>query len=296
MVLARTHFDNIEEASFFDASGSVFGVRHLPTGRCIGGVVVCSPFLAEFVRNYRREVDVARVLAGSGIAVQRFHYFGTGRSAGESHDSTVETMVADALAAAAQLQEIAGDNIAFLGTRGGGLIAALAARDWAGAPVALWDPVADTSRYWREAFRAQLIYELKEGSGRKLSNESLLADLDRDGYLDVIGYRIDKSLYESVVAQDMAKAMSGPRPVLLVDINRSNRLTPAYSALVGEWRTQECDVAIELLTGQEAWWFAAAGRREEEARIPTDELFDLTSRWLIDVLSGRELLRREPSQ
>jgi pimeloyl-ACP methyl ester carboxylesterase len=274
-----------ERAMFFRPPATLFGVRHVPQSDCIGGLVICSPLLAEFVRNYRREVELARALALRGVAVHRFHYYGSGRSWGDSFETTMESMVSDALAAASELGSDINDRpIAFLGTRVGAVVAAAAAARFPGAPVAMWEPTADTRKYWREAFRARLMYELKEGSGRKLTDDSLLTALNDDGFIDVIGYQIDKHLYESVVASDLSSSINAPRPVLLVDINRSKKLAPAYSALSDEWRNRGCQVATHVLGGQEAWWFAAAGRREDEARVPTDELLNLTVEWLIEEL------------
>lgn len=274
-----------EEAAFFRSPRELFGFRHLRAGQCIGGLVVCSPLLAESVRNYRREVELGRRLAGNGVAVQRFDYFGTGRSRGDSRDTTFESMVEDALAAAEELVKVSGDRLAFLGTRAAAVVAAAAAARLGGAPLVLWEPAVDTRNYWRDAFRARLMYELKEGSGARLTDQALIDEIRDKGYTDVVGYRIDRPLYDSVVAQDLRSRLAGSRPVLFVDINRSGRLPSQYSPLIGALSAGGFDVTTRVLNGQEAWWFGAAGRREDEARVPTDELLNVTTAWLTEELS-----------
>ncbi|MDP8959415.1 MAG: alpha/beta hydrolase, partial [Actinomycetota bacterium] len=127
-----------EEAWWFGPDGQrLFGFLHLPEGRPRAGIVVCSPLHAEFLRNYRREVLVARALAARGFAVQRFHYRGTGSSDGQASEATYETMRQDALLAAGHVLERSGaTRLGFLGTRWGALVAAAGAAGFPGAPLA----------------------------------------------------------------------------------------------------------------------------------------------------------------
>ncbi len=92
------------------------------------GVLVCSPLHAEMQRNYRREVLLSRRLASAGAAVERFHYRGTGNSAGEPGRLALDTMIEDGIAAVHHLQQrVGGVPLVVLGTRVGGLVAAAVA-------------------------------------------------------------------------------------------------------------------------------------------------------------------------
>ncbi len=154
-----------EEASFFrSGSHRLFGVLHRPTAPAAGGLVVCPSIHAEFIAGYRIEVSLARALASRGIAVQRFHYYGTGHSGGEADETSFATMRADALAAAERLSkhaEVGGP--AFLGTRFGALVAASAASEHPESSLLLVEPTLEARRFFRDAWRAVLIRDVKEG-------------------------------------------------------------------------------------------------------------------------------------
>jgi len=153
----------VETLGFFGSGPlRMFGCTHAPQGRALGGVVICSPVLGEFLRNYRNEVMLARDLAVSGFAVQRFHYRGSGHSDGEWCDATFETMRDDAIVAAEWLKAATGvSDIAFVGTRWGALIAASAIPRFPMAPLVVIEPPLDCSRYFREVLRWRLMRELK---------------------------------------------------------------------------------------------------------------------------------------
>ncbi|MGQ0669868.1 MAG: alpha/beta hydrolase, partial [Actinomycetota bacterium] len=133
-----------ETASFFgSASERLFGVMHTPPAAPSGGVVVCSPLYAEFARNYRREVLLGRALAERGIAVQRFHYRGSGHSDGQPGAMTFASMLGDAAVAAERLVGETGvRRVAFVATRWAALVAAAAAARY-DSPLSLWQPSVD---------------------------------------------------------------------------------------------------------------------------------------------------------
>src|SRR3989304_5088377 len=96
-----------ETAGFFGLPGErLFGGTHLPAGAIHGGLVISSSIGPEQLTSYRNEVVLARRLAAAGVAVQRFHYRGSGHSDGEDVDLTLGTMVGGAAAAAAPAAEV----------------------------------------------------------------------------------------------------------------------------------------------------------------------------------------------
>src|SRR5512134_2442447 len=137
----------VSEASFTAADGSTElaefrgpeGERmlahvHLPSSwpqeRPRGAAVICSPLLGEALRNYRREVLVARRLAEAGFVVERFHYRFSGNSDGQDEDLTFDSMREDALGVVDDIRERAPDGpLILLGARLGALVAASAARE-----------------------------------------------------------------------------------------------------------------------------------------------------------------------
>lgn len=272
-----------EVAEFFGPHRlKMFGCRHLPLGFPRHGVVICSPLQAEFVRNYRREVNLGHTLAAAGFAVQRFHYRGTGNSGGATSDATFGTMRDDTMAAAAWLRSSQSlDTVSFVGTRWSSLVAAAAAARFPGAPLVLWDPVLDAARYFRDVFRTVRIQELKAGEPNPRSAEELTKELDRAGTLDVLGYSIDRPLYDDAIARSLEGELGDvPRPILIVQISRTNQLRGDYQALAERWTERRFQVStLTIPYPEEAWWFPG-GRGYEEERALTGELATRTSDWI----------------
>jgi pimeloyl-ACP methyl ester carboxylesterase len=274
-----------EELEFFGPGPSkLFGCLHAPLHRPLGGLVVCCPLHAEFLKNYRREVDLARSLAGRGIAVQRFHYRGTGNSEGEAEEATFDTMCEDVMFAAERLMDKTGvTNLAFLGTRWGGLTAAAVARRFDGVPLALWEPVTDPRRNFTQIYRAALIPELKEGGARALE-EPPIRQLERNGSLDILGYSIYWSQYERAVEQSLEGLLGeDPRPILFVQISRRDELRGEYARLQARLKESGFSITNRIVAGGETWWFAS---EPSQAALLSDALIDATTQWVLECLPG----------
>lgn len=280
-----------EEPHFFGPGElRMYGCLHTPVGPSRGGVVICCPLHAEVVRNYRKEVLVARSLAARGLSVLRFHYRGSGNSDGESAEATFDTMRDDAAAAAEWLVERTGvASLAFLGTRWGGLIAAAAAARFEGSALALWEPAVDPVRYFRDVFRARLILDLKEGRASRPSTEALVQELRDRGTVDVLGYGIDRALYESAQGHSLADELGdSPRPVLLVQIGQGPALRGDLEGLRTRWEDLgfpvEARVVAEDAEG-EAWWFSGPSGATD-TRAGTTALIDITTAWAVRWVSA----------
>lgn len=247
--------------------GAIATCTNLPRGDVLGGVVVCSSLYNEFLKNYRREVMLARALAMRGIAVQRLHYRGTGHSDGTPTDTTLDTMQQDVQVAAGRLAELAGtDNVAYVGTRVGGLVAAGASAS-RGAPLALLEPVADADRFFREGLRTILFAGVvrkrtaPDGAG-PTTVDDLVQELNASGLIDVLGYTIGLRLFEGARGVTLLDLMGpGSRPVMVVQLG-SGDLRPDLQRAVEGMVDRGCAVTTELAGAREAWWFA---EEEEEA-------------------------------
>ena len=94
-------------------------------------VVICSSLFSDFIANYHRERLLGRALSALGHAVIRFHYAGEGNSIGERQEMTFSTVRDDARAVLRYAELNWGGNLAVVGTRLGGIIAAAATNDLA---------------------------------------------------------------------------------------------------------------------------------------------------------------------
>jgi alpha/beta superfamily hydrolase len=270
-----------EEAGFFGSGPErVFGVLHRPTGSPLAGVVICPSIYAEFMgRGYSIDVSIARALASRGLAVQRFHYRGAGHSDGEATETTFATMREDALSAAERLADETGvTELAFLGTRFGGLVAASAAVEHPACPIVLVEPTLDARRFFRDAWRASLIREVKERTAGRLSSEGLAQALAREETVDVLGYAICRPLFESAEPRTLVAELGpGGRRVLIVQLGRTSSLRGDTEAARTALVELGCDVDVEVVMEDVTWWFPPGA---ETKQVKHRGLVVVTSAWL----------------
>lgn len=252
-----------EEVGFFGPQGRrIFTCTHLPATKPIGGVVICSPLHAEFLHNYRKEVILARSLAVAGLAVQRFHYRGSGNSDGGAENVTFESMLGDTLEAVEFLESYSNvDSLAFLGTRLSALVASAAAKRFDGAPVALWEPALDPEDYFREVFRAASIRDLKrelqDGPSTRPRDRASIQQLETNGSIDVLGYEVHWNLYRSFLDHGLLDELGEHRrDVLLVQLDRRDELRYEYSNVRSTLESQGFSIQAHAIRANEHWWFS----------------------------------------
>jgi alpha/beta superfamily hydrolase len=272
-----------EVAEFFgDGHQRIFGNRYRSVAPSPVGVLICPGLQAEFSRNYRREVLLARGLAALGFCVQRFHYRGTGNSDGNSSEATFSTMVEDAVLSAEWMRSKEGcEHLVVLGTRLGGLVAAAAAKRLGSTSLVLWEPFTEPNTYFREIFRAGRIHELEKGANIGPSQESQIQELRRSGELDVLGYSIDRGLYESVKDRRLEEELGElRRPVLLLAVSSRGALKKDLARLVTHLQSLQFQVETHVIAmTEEPWWFVGGRSRDEESSLAR-ELIQVTADWM----------------
>ncbi|MFQ5516516.1 MAG: serine aminopeptidase domain-containing protein [Acidimicrobiia bacterium] len=271
-----------EEAAFFgEGPDRMFGYRHLPPEPDPRlGVVVCSPFQTEIMATYRWEVLLGRHLAQRGFAVQRFHYRGTGNSDGDSAAVAFDGMVDDAVAAAASITAAGVASVAFAGAGFGGLVAAGAAAHHPGAPLVLRGPAFTGKRYFRDAFRAQVVSSMRD-TEEAISTESLLHELQTEGTVDIVGTTVPRAFYDSAVERTLQDAIGAePRPVLLMQANPKGVLSPEAAALTSRLRAAGFAVDALTLRRMEMFWVVGSGFHPIDELPETRTQLEAIADWL----------------
>jgi hypothetical protein len=298
--------DGHEEIELFGETESMFGCRHMPaSGHTVAGVVVCSPLFGDADINAHREMRIGRWLARAGIAVQRFHYRGTGESDGDPARIGFASLVDDARRALAHLRESCDvERIGVLGTRMSALVAARVARDLEGAPLALWQPVVDPRRYLDDSVAVL--------TGRRRSEPGVLPGTAPPSSAPVpaaaepppalgppepgttappratsaatraaafLGSPLGRDLFDPGVIDNVVDAAGQrPRPVLLVQLHRRVGLAPEYRAAIGRWQARGCPVDVAYDPTEDDWWGV------HEGWSPSDEVLTATASWLSSLL------------
>jgi pimeloyl-ACP methyl ester carboxylesterase len=269
-----------EEVQYLGDGERLFSTLHHPVGRPRAGVVICPPISSDFMVNYKREVELARALSSKGVAVQRFHYRGTGNSDGDPSVATFDTFCEDARFVTDVLRKRIGDApLGVLGTRWGAFVAAHLARSLPDSPLVLWEPALDAAAYFREGLRATLIRESAEGRAAVGPQEAFLSDLREHGMADVLGYPVYRAFHESTSGLTLAKLMdSRPHPLLIVGFKAGRAPTVPQQKLHDALTSQGYEVRAEGVDLAESWWF------HSDDAVIYRPLVELTSAWLEEQL------------
>jgi pimeloyl-ACP methyl ester carboxylesterase len=280
---ARTVVGTVQEDAGFLArpDGSLFVVLHRPADQPpVGLLTVCSSLFAEQHTDYRREVRLARMLASAGLAVARFHYRGFGNSAPTS--ASLDAFTRDALdvnLAAQRLTSVS--RIAFLGVGVGSLVASRALLAHPEAPLLLWKPVVDGERFFRDFFRARLIAATRVGGTRPGTTDELLARLVNEGHVDVMGFTVATSLYDSLIASRLTETLPRHPRRILVQPFRGARAT-GVERLAEDWRACGCLVDVQPVKLAEDPWFIPDGAAVAASILATEEQLMANARdWLL---------------
>ncbi len=184
-------------------------VLSMPMGPARGmGWVICHSLGMEQMHMQRFEVAVARALAAVGFPVLRYHSQGYGDSQGSTLEVSLESHLRDAAAAGQLLASSEGIvSLGFIGSRFGGLIAALAAGRLKAPGLVLWDPVVSGRRYLASLFRWALVTNL---AGRGKDNGEGVdprENLRRGDVFDLQGFPLREEMYEEIASLDLLQAL-----------------------------------------------------------------------------------------
>lgn len=197
------------------------------------GVVLCGTLGYEQISAYRGWRQLAAELAAAGHPTLRFDYPGEGDSA-DPEAANVETLVAAIRSAVRFLREEGGaEEIALVGLRLGGTLAALAAEENGIDRLVLLAPFASGRAYLREmTIRAKTIDQLPDGR-----------PFPQDPATPVFGgFRLPSGLLASLTRIDLAKVPLAPVPDVLL-------LGPDPSGLAGRLRAGGSEVTAGPFKG-----------------------------------------------
>lgn len=200
------------EPFFFGPAGAeLLGCYHPPSppARALGLVFVY-PLGHEYLQFHRAYRQLAILLADSGFPVLRFDLGGTGDSAGDQADWSLERWGRDVDLALEELRRRAGvERVAILGMRVGGALAmrAGAIRGDVDALV-LWDPVLSGRQYLQDLRRQH----------REMLKYAHVKARAQTGGEETLGYPMPERLAEDLESLNLLTTRRKPaRRVLIVE-------------------------------------------------------------------------------
>lgn len=261
------------------AGAAVFACLHLPAEPARGMVLLCSSIAAEWKYNYRREVLLARRLAGLGVAAVRLHYLGAGHS--DDGEMTFGGMVDDVGRVRDWARGEAGEveRVAYFGSRLGAFVAAAAGRATR-SPLACWNAPVTGAAYFREVFRILRVGRLA-GAGT-VGDTPAPVDLLRAGQpVDVLGYTLGPALYRSAYELSFVDELGPPgRAVKLMEIGDARHAHQAAGHAIA-LRERGFDVATSTVEDPRSWWLDGTDRPQaDEHREVVGTLVGQTATWL----------------
>ena len=131
------------EPFHFGPNGSLYGVLHGARAVSVGSaVLICAPLGHEYLRAHFILQRLARRLAGAGVPVLRFDYYGCGDSLGDGSAATCARWQQDIVEAQRELQRRTGaERVTAIGVRLGATLLANVGALPAFSRLVFWDPV-----------------------------------------------------------------------------------------------------------------------------------------------------------
>ena len=231
-------------------------------------IVLCYPHGQDYVFAFRAYRTLATRLARVGFHVLRFDYFGTGDSAGDMEQVSLQQWLADVVAAVGEVRDsLDHSSVSLVGLRLGATLAAMAALKCENVDrLVLWEPVIQGREYIAslQACHREWLQELF----RALPHARALAAED-----ELMGCRFTESLRNDLEQVNLwSLAIRPARHVLIVSQGDN-----VEHERLGEWLRQlGASVEIKRVKDQEIWSTIPGVR---QGRVPNGVLQAIV-KWL----------------
>lgn len=242
--------------------GPLFGVRWTAAAGCSGHTLLVLPAFAEEMNKCRRMVSLlAQAAQGCGIETVAVDLTGTGDSAGEFRDATVERWRRDLHAVMDRLAEDEGRTVHVLAVRGGALLLNVLDVPANVSPgrVALWQPITNGKQLVTQFLRLSQAEAVVAGHGGDSRNPRTV--LAQERLVEVAGYELSTELVsgiESLTLHPMVR--KDWRSVLWIEIagddpDGSGRPSPSLAAsrAVDAMNEHGCGVILDVIAGEPFW-------------------------------------------
>ena len=287
-----------ESAVFYESSDSFqSGVTTVGPQEPTAAVLLCNLLYAEGLRNFRRETIVARALAAVGIASHRFDYRGTGNSAGETSEITLDSLADDIATAADHLAEMVGSlPLGVVATRLATIPVARAVGRLNPRALVLWQPVVDYGQFFKRLERNKGIQDRAEAlRAEKFGFDveprpPIREQLEQAGVADVTGFSYGRPMHDSFggdsVHGDLATFDGHVRVIQISQREVPQKPLQAFTDTLG---ARGVDADLHVVAGEEENWWFRTGVQEfytEEDRAVNAAAQKLTTEFMTMHLAG----------
>jgi len=251
----------VDEKIFFfpgSKSRSLLGFLHKPRfSQRSTGIIFCHPFAEEKNQSHSVIVKTSRAFAEIGFPVLRFDMSGCGDSEGELGEVTLSDWQKDLTSAIEHMKKDANaKNYALWGLRlGAGLAMLHAAQDSNVSFLILWEPVLDFKKYMHHFLRRKISSQITDFQDEE-TNAGLtpINQLKEDGRINIIGYTITNTFYESFESASTQLINIEPKcSTLLLSISLLERPARQLKHFFDSLDLRELPVSLTHLNAEPFW-------------------------------------------
>lgn len=238
----KNNRENINPFFFNNIDKVLLGCFHKPSEdtkrKC--AVLLCYPTGHEYERCHRAFRQLATQLALSGFPAMRFDYFGSGDSAGDYNDATIDQWQSDIKCALEICKKQSGcEQVAIIGLRLGATLAMLALEGYLNpGPLILWNPITDGAHLIDEWTEEQHEHELQaryQPGGPAIQ--------------EVLGMPFTKMMRDGLKKLDITNCSPPKCPALVA----SHDMSPAVTSLISYLRRHGANADIKNTKGVTIW-------------------------------------------
>lgn len=226
------------EPFFHEVEGKrLFCVIHRPAQLSDRAVLYVPPFAEEANRVRHLASRQARRLAAIGHAVLFVDPHGTGDSSGNFAEATWTGWCADMREALGLLHREGYSDLTVWAVRLGAALALSAGLLAEANRAVFWQPVFSGRLHLNQFLRLKLASSMSDGA--RQTRADLEAQLQKTGYLDVAGYRINRTLAAEMAAVDLSSSTELPADLAWLEVAAGQQQSLARNAALTVERWQE---------------------------------------------------------
>jgi hypothetical protein len=256
--------------------------------------IVCHSYSYEQMNIMPLEVRLARLLAGAGHPVLRYHGQGYGDSELPATVAGARSHLQDARDAVGVLREAAGSgSFAFTGARFGGAVAAIVGAEVGASALLLWDPVIRGRAYADSIVQQSILSQLAAADAEQ--RDDPVSALRERGWADVQGFPVTSEAFDDIRAlevPDLVGTFSGK--ALVVQISRTEKPKPDVARLIAALTTGTGGAQLATIApaknerplGAPRFKGNGDGTKTDTQRLLEDRLISASMRWVQDAIDG----------
>jgi len=243
---------------FLPASpGYRFALFMPPSGPVRGKILYVPPFAEEMNKSRRMAALAVRAFAQAGFGVMQIDLFGCGDSSGDFEEATWLHWKSDIELARSWIDDRIDGGLHIWALRLGALLAldCIAGGNARAASLMLWQPVLNGEAFMSQFLRIATAADAFREGNRRVSTQTLRAQLNRGETIEVAGYSLTSQLVTAIDALKLSELIPAGIPVHWFDIRNeaAHEIPVATERALNSWRDAGTPVRHERIMGAPFW-------------------------------------------